>query len=238
MLAPVLVFTPAQYKLRYYLLPALPALALLGAPAALRLWRTAPSRRLPAALAAGVGGAAVASVLLTLVWRHDALARSDRSTIEALASAVPGETAGLVAAAAVVVGLLAAALVARAWRAVLGGVGLAMAAWLLVGAPGLERRVSRRDSLKPFAAAVAARVPAGDALAFFGDPIRSVAVYWRPHDPDGAPAGGPRSGQRAHRPGGGVSASPACRYHRASAARRPRTDGQRRARPRLPGPRA
>src|SRR6266581_3046046 len=50
--APVVAFTPAEWKLRYYLLPSLPALALVTAPAVLRLV-IVPARRLsPRGLAA------------------------------------------------------------------------------------------------------------------------------------------------------------------------------------------
>ena len=176
--APVVAFTPAQYKLRYYLLPALPAVALLAAPAVIRLWREAAAARpRPAALAAGFAGALIAAAVLALGWQHDALARSDRSTIEALAPAVPGGVAGLVTAAAFAVGLLVIALAARAWRALLATLVAAMLGWLVVGGPTLERRTSRRDSLKAFAAAVAARVPPETPLAFFAEPIRSVVVY-------------------------------------------------------------
>ena len=52
-----------------------------------------------------------------------------------------------------------------------------MSVWLLVAVPVLEQRTSRRDSLRRFATAVAARVPADAPLAFFGEPIRSVVVY-------------------------------------------------------------
>jgi 4-amino-4-deoxy-L-arabinose transferase-like glycosyltransferase len=179
-LAPVVAFTPAQYKLRYYLLPALPALAMLAAPAAVRLWRaTAPHGRRGAVapLAAGLLGALVAGGGLLLALRHDLLARSDRSTVEALASALPGDAVGLALLAAAVVGIVTAAVAARAWRSVLATVALVAAAWLLVGVPTLERRTSRRDSLRAFAAAVAARVPPGVPLAFFAEPIRSVVVY-------------------------------------------------------------
>src|SRR5262249_7674404 len=43
-LAPVIVFTPAEWKLRYYLLPSLPALALLAAPFAESLVMRASGR--------------------------------------------------------------------------------------------------------------------------------------------------------------------------------------------------
>jgi hypothetical protein len=52
-----------------------------------------------------------------------------------------------------------------------------MLGWLVVGGPMLERRTSRRDSLKAFALAVAARVPPETPLAFFAEPIRGVVVY-------------------------------------------------------------
>ena len=178
MLAPVVAFTPAQYKLRYYLLPALPALAMLGAPAAVHLWRAAPpGRRLPLVFATGLAAAIVTAGLLALGWQHDILARSDRSAVEALASGVPGAVGGLILVAAVVAGLVAAALAARAWRTLLAAGALAMVGWLVVGGPLLERQTSRRDSLKRFASAVGARVPADAPLAFFAEPIRSVVVY-------------------------------------------------------------
>jgi hypothetical protein len=74
-------------------------------------------------------------------------------------------------------GLLVAGVAARAWRTLLAAVALAMVAWLVGGAPALERRTSARDSLRPFATAVAARVAADEPLAFFADPIRAVVVY-------------------------------------------------------------
>jgi 4-amino-4-deoxy-L-arabinose transferase-like glycosyltransferase len=179
-LAPVVAFTPAQYKLRYYLLPALPALAMLAAPAAVRLWRAAAGgerRGALASVAAGLAGALVAGGGLLMAIRCDMLARSDRNTVEALASAVPGDTAGLALAVAAVVGAVTAAIAARAWRAVLVTVAVVAGAWLLVGVPALERQTSRRDSLRAFAAGIAARVPPGAPLAFFAEPIRSVVVY-------------------------------------------------------------
>src|SRR6185503_17833578 len=41
-LAPVIAFTPAEWKLRHYLLPAIPPLALIAAPTLLALLREAP----------------------------------------------------------------------------------------------------------------------------------------------------------------------------------------------------
>src|SRR6185503_20086952 len=53
--APVVVFTPAAWKLRYYLLPSLPALALLAGPLAAELvtWPIGRLRATRASLAAG-----------------------------------------------------------------------------------------------------------------------------------------------------------------------------------------
>jgi 4-amino-4-deoxy-L-arabinose transferase-like glycosyltransferase len=178
MLAPVVAFTPAQYKLRYYLLPALPAVAMLAAPAAVRLWRAAPSgRRGVVSSAIGLVAATVMGGGLLLAVRHDALARSDRSTIDAIASVLPAGSAGLALAAAVVIGLIAGGIAARSWRLVLATAALVEIGWLLAGVPVLERQTSRRDTLRGFSAGVAARVPLGAPLAFFAEPIRSVVVY-------------------------------------------------------------
>src|SRR5439155_1677648 len=49
--------------------------------------------------------------------------------------------------------------------------------YLLPSLPALALVSSQRDSLKPFARAVAARYPPPAALAFWRDPIRPVAVY-------------------------------------------------------------
>src|SRR5207253_5226171 len=85
--APLVALTPAEWKLRYYLLPSLPALALVTAPAVLRLV-IVPARRLSprglaALAAAGLGGLALAA-------RSLPLPPSDRSTLDALWRIVPG----------------------------------------------------------------------------------------------------------------------------------------------------
>jgi hypothetical protein len=48
---------------------------------------------------------------------------------------------------------------------------------MLAGVPALEQAISRRDSLKPFALGVTARRPPPEPLAFWDEPVRSVAVY-------------------------------------------------------------
>jgi 4-amino-4-deoxy-L-arabinose transferase-like glycosyltransferase len=176
--APVVVFTAAEWKLRYYLLPSLPALALLAAPAALALWERPMGRRerrlvilvgLPlAALAIGALWAAATGRL--------PLSTSDRSTLDALRPLVPGGTARMVTAvAAVAAAALAVALVG--WRPLLTTVAAATAAWLVVGTPAVERAVSRRDSLRAFAEAAARRFPPPQAIVFYRTPIRPVVVY-------------------------------------------------------------
>jgi 4-amino-4-deoxy-L-arabinose transferase-like glycosyltransferase len=177
--APVLVFTPAEWKLRYYLLPSVPALALIAAPTVGRLLGEPPRRMAPRGimlLAAGVAAAlalAIAAAATGLVG----LSRSDRSTLAALAAVAPGGAAGAAAIAGFLAGV---ALVAVAWRAwaVLAGVTAALIAlWMVVGVPALEQSVSRRDSLKAFALGVAARRPPPEPLAFWAEPVRPVAVY-------------------------------------------------------------
>jgi 4-amino-4-deoxy-L-arabinose transferase-like glycosyltransferase len=178
-LAPVVAFTPAEWKLRHYLLPAIPALALVAAPTVLRLLR-APTRRfdrraLPIVGAAALGGIAFA-VAVAAGW-SPRLSPSDRSSVDALLSLVPGRASGLVAIAGFVAGVLAVSLAWRAWAALVGVTAAAMVCWMLVGMPALEQERSRRDSLKPFARTVATLRPPPAPLAFWRDTLRPVVVY-------------------------------------------------------------
>jgi 4-amino-4-deoxy-L-arabinose transferase-like glycosyltransferase len=177
--APVVVFTPAEYKLRYYLLPSLPALALLTAPAVIALWRE-PARRLGArglgALAAGMGLAA-GGAAWALTLRTPLLALSDRETVAAFLSVVPGGTRGGALALGSTTGVLVVTLALRRWRTLLALVVAGSVAWLVAGAPALETALSRRDSLKGFARAVAPRYPPPALVRFVREPIRGVVVY-------------------------------------------------------------
>ena len=175
--APVVAFTPAEWKLRYYLLPSLPALALVSAPAVLTLVAL-PARRLSprglvalaAIAAAGLGAFALAARLLPL-------SPSDRSTLDALLRIAPGGRSGAVAGVGFLAGVLLVALAWRAWAALVTVVAAAMLLWMAAGQVALEAAVSRRDSLAPFARAAAARYPPPARLAFWGESIRPVAVY-------------------------------------------------------------
>jgi len=174
--APLVAFTPAEWKLRYYLLPSLPALALVTAPAVLRLLAE-PARRLSSrglsALAAGAAGL----VALAFIARSLPLSPSDRSTLDALTSIAPGGPSAAVAGIGFVAGVLLVALAWRAWAALLALVAAGTVLWMAAGQPALEAAISQRDSLKPFASAVAARYPPPAQLAFWGDTIRPIAVY-------------------------------------------------------------
>ena len=191
-LAPVAVFTPAEWKLRYYLLPALPALALLAAPVTVELLAARPGvphlrRAAVAALAALV---VVAGVIVLVHGRWRPMSASDRRTTMALVAAVPGGVEGLAVAAGGALGVVAIAVAWRAWALLVGFTAVAVGAWMVLGAPALERAVSRRDSLKTFAGAVAARHPPPDRIVFYGETIRPIAVYLgRPAPPvDAVPA--------------------------------------------------
>jgi 4-amino-4-deoxy-L-arabinose transferase-like glycosyltransferase len=176
-LAPLVVFTPAQYKLRYYLLPSLPALALLSAPAVLALRFGRP--RFDRATIGMVAGIAV--VAAALLWWALAgapgLSRSDRATLSAVLPALPGGAAGAAGAAAFLVGVLLVVVALRAWPALVAVVAVGTAAWMAFAMPVAARLVSERDSLKAFARDVAERYPEPGSLAFYPEPIRSVAVY-------------------------------------------------------------
>ena len=175
--APVVAFTPAEWKLRYYLLPSLPALALVTAPAVVRLAALPPRRLSPRGLAALAAVAAAGLGGLALAARSLSLSPSDRSTLDALWRIVPGGPSAAVAGIGFVAGILLVALAWRAWAAVVAVVATAVVLWMAVAEPALEAAISRRDSLKPFASSVAARYPPPARLAFWGDTIRPVAVY-------------------------------------------------------------
>src|SRR5439155_1258235 len=80
---------PAEWKLRYYLLPSLPALALVTAPAVLRL-AAEPARRLSTRGLAVLAATATGLVALAFAARSLPLSPSDRSTLDALLRIVPG----------------------------------------------------------------------------------------------------------------------------------------------------
>jgi len=197
--APVIVFTPAEWKLRHYLLPAVPALALVTAPGLLDLWqRPAVSRgrvhRLAAALVVLAALLGVATVATDLV----PLSRSDRSTVAAVGSALermPGGSRAAVAVAATVAGAMLVATLLRGWKALVALAAAGTIAWMAEGALAVEEQVNRHDSLKAFAAVVAARYPPPAEVAFYGDPIRSLVVYLGRHVPSVSEPGALTPGQ-------------------------------------------
>jgi hypothetical protein len=105
------------------------------------------------------------------------LSRSDRSTVEALVTLFPGGMRGAVAVAGFLGGTGLVILVCRAWAALVVTTALAVVVWMAIGQPALERAVSRRDSLRPFAETVGRRYPPPASLVFFPDTIRSIVVY-------------------------------------------------------------
>ncbi len=183
--APVIVFTPAEWKLRYYLLPSVPALALMAAPAAWQLLRQPPRRLGERSLA--VLAAVVAIAVGVGLWSTQAgvelLSASDLSRLAALLPLVPGGMSGAVAAVGFLAGVVIVGIAWRAWAALTVATAMASLAWLLVGVPALERAISERDSLKEFAQAVGARYPVPAALGFDRHLVRPVVVYAGRHIP-------------------------------------------------------
>jgi len=177
--APLVAFTPAELKLRYYLLPSLPALALLAAPSVSRLL-TRPIERLPRREMLILVGVIVLTAALG-IWAGMTIAlplsASDRSTLAAVLVVLPGHAAGAAAIVGFMAGVVIIGVAWRAWQSLIGVVAVLVVGWMIVGAPALEAEISRRDSLKPFALALAARYPAPAPVAFYPQPIRSVAVY-------------------------------------------------------------
>ena len=190
--APLIAFTPAEYKLRYYLLPSLPAAALLAGPTLAALpWR--PGARGPN-LARGAAALALAAIAIAAAWvvleRPAWLSTSDRRTMAALLDAFPGGWPGLTAVLGFVVGMAMVAIAVAAWRMLAACVAVAMAVAMGVVVPALERATSASDSFAIFAATVAARVPSSERLVFYGDVVRPVVVALGrdvPPIPRGAP---------------------------------------------------
>jgi len=178
-LAPLIAFTPASYKLRYYLLPSLPAVALIAAPAVVALWRRGAERRdaRVALLVAGTVALGAVAACWSLAAGLFTLASSDQSRLAAVLPLVPGGGAGATVMLAVATGLVAFATARGTWRPLIGAVIAASVAWLVFGTALVDEAVNRHDSLRAFARSVAARYPPPQPLAFYGDPIRSVVVY-------------------------------------------------------------
>jgi len=177
--APVVVFTPAEWKLRYYLLPSLPALALLAAPLAAELvagpvGRPRPTRA--SALAATLLVVAGGAVVWLALARPDLLSQSDQVTLDGLLKALPGRTPSALLAGALL-GIAGAAVALRLWGPLLALTGALAAGWFAVGSPAVAAAGPDAASLRRFAAAARARFPAPGGLAFYALPVRSVVVY-------------------------------------------------------------
>jgi 4-amino-4-deoxy-L-arabinose transferase-like glycosyltransferase len=178
--APVLVFTPAEYKLRYYLLPAFPALALVMGPLAAEL----ATRPLATPRATRASFAAAAALVLAVgagAWvalaRPDLLSRSDQATMAAVVAAAPFGASGAAAIVGTALGVAATATALRLWGPLLGlTVGLA-GLWLALGAPAVAEQTTARASLRSLAETARRRFPAPGALAFYGPESRSIVVY-------------------------------------------------------------
>jgi 4-amino-4-deoxy-L-arabinose transferase-like glycosyltransferase len=179
-LAPVVVFTPAEWKLRYYLLPSLPALALLVAPTLAALLEPWPLRRLRVTRASAVAGGLALLVVLIGAWLvlayPDRLSSADQQVLAVLLPIVPGEGTGLAVLAGLAAGVLGVAVACQAWGALAAATFAVTLAWMTIGMPLLEQATTRRDSLRTFAEAVAARFP-DQPLAFYAQPVRSIIAY-------------------------------------------------------------
>jgi 4-amino-4-deoxy-L-arabinose transferase-like glycosyltransferase len=178
--APVLVFAPAEYKLRYYLLPCLPALALLAAPLAAELVTR------PVGAARATRASLVASALLLVAgglaaWvalaRPDLLSRSDQDTMAAVLGAMPGGRGTLAMIVGTLVGVAGAAVALRLWGPLVALTGTLAIGWLAVGAPRVAAATTDAVSFRDLARTVRERYPAGAPLAFYGPAVRTVVVY-------------------------------------------------------------
>jgi len=193
----VVVFSFAAFKLRHYLLPALPAAAMVASELTATLaqrqirgarrsgasgsGRSAPARQ--AFIISLAGTLLIASVTSLWWWigGPESLSRSDRElalTIEMAARARPGRAMLGMAGAALLCAACMYLILRRRWRELLGLVTAGVLAWMLTIQPTLQSELVARASLKPFVAAVKRNVPEGDPLYFFGQALRPVVVYW------------------------------------------------------------
>jgi 4-amino-4-deoxy-L-arabinose transferase-like glycosyltransferase len=179
-IAPVLVFTPAEYKLRYYLLPAFPALALLMGPLAAELV-TRPLAA-PRATRTSLGLAALLIVVVGAgAWvalaRPELLSRSDQATMAAVVAAAPFGSSGAAAIVGVVLGVAATATALRLWGPLVGMTAVLATAWLAFGAPAVAEMTTARGSFRAFAETAKRRFPTPGSLAFYGPESRAIVVY-------------------------------------------------------------
>jgi 4-amino-4-deoxy-L-arabinose transferase-like glycosyltransferase len=185
-LSVVVVFSFAAFKLRHYVLPALPAAAMLAAPLTARLVRDGVrrpppgTRRGPMGSIIVVGLVAGAAVIWWLAGGVDGLSRSDREIARAIEPVVRAHPGWAVAIAATALTLSVAgveALRSRQWHWLVA-VGIAgVLFWMLVVQTQVQSALASRGSLKGFAAEVTTAVPADEPLYFFGRELRPLVVY-------------------------------------------------------------
>ena len=179
-LAPVVVFTPAEWKLRYYLLPSLPALMLLAAPLAEDLVsrpigrpRPTPASLAASALALLVGG----TVAWVALARQDLLSRADQDLIGNILAVVPGRTRTAALVAGLLLGMAGAAVALRLWGPLIALTVALEAGWFAVAGPTIAAAVPSSASLRGLAVEAGTRFPAPAPLAFYALPVRSMVVY-------------------------------------------------------------
>lgn len=179
-LAPLPLFLWSPQKEWHDVTVSLPPLAILAGHATLRLLRRWP-RPLHVGARAMTSAALVTLLALAgaslVVYHPGLLARADRNWLEALVVATGNGGATLLGLAALVGGVAAGLVAARAWPLlppVLIVLGLA---WNLAGQPAVEQASSDLGSLRPFAMQVAAVVEPSDHVVFFGRTQRPIVVY-------------------------------------------------------------
>lgn len=180
-LAPVIVFTPAEWKLRYYLLPSLPAMALLIAPMLAALLEPWPLRRLRITRTSSAAGVVALLAVLGAGWLvlayPDLLSTADREVLAAVRPVVPGGGSGLAVLTGLAAGALGVAVACQAWGALAAATFVVTLGWMTIGMPLVEQSTSTRDSFRSFADDVVARFPDDQPLAFYAQPVRSIIAY-------------------------------------------------------------
>jgi hypothetical protein len=193
----VVVFSFAAFKVRHYLLPALPAAFMLGSGFAATLargWtRTTQgsgvaeplgSQLSPRALMISIFGTALTVGFVAWWWwigGPESLSRSDREVVHAIET-LASERLGAALVTAVIGALtcttaLYTILLGR-WRVLLGLSVAGTLLWMVTIQPAIRHARAADASLRPFAAAVRENLPEGAPLYFFGPVLRPLVVYW------------------------------------------------------------
>lgn len=180
-IAPALVFSFAEWKLRYYLLPALPPLCLIGAPAVLRVLEGETSFKFKPAYWRTFVTVVFTSLIATVFFLSffpENLSNSDLSNYLAVKEAAPTLVNWLPYMLSLLLLGLSYPIFKQSWKGSLYCFWIISLLALTFFAPMKEVAVSDRASFESFAQKVNSLVPQNTDLRFFtSQEVNSLVVY-------------------------------------------------------------